>query len=308
MSLSADILLERTRLKSLVRRWRVLSILAIFAALYFFIQSQQGIDSNGVPPLGSYVARVEVDGIILENDQVKKRLEALAFDKNVKAVIVYINSPGGTMTGSEILYNRLKVVAGQKPVVSVIGSLGASGGYMVALAGEQIFSQQSSLTGSIGVMLQAAEVTELAKKVGVSLHTFKSSPLKGEPSPFSKMTPAVEVSINASIRDSYQQFIDMVKESRKLSGPQLKEVADGRIFTGRQAKKLGLVDHFGDETNALAWLRHKKKVGDGLKIYDYPLTKHETGLDFLFSIFSGDHAMVSSMMHGGVMAVWQPSL
>lgn len=306
MSLSADILLERTRLKSLVRRWRVLFIISLLIIL-----SLVGITSNKEIISSSkekYVALIELSGIIFENDEQKKRLLELSKDKNVEAVIVYINSPGGTMTGSEIVYRMLTKISETKPVISVIGSIGASGGYMAALAGDKIFSQQSSLTGSIGVMLQSAEVTGLAEKIGVSLRTFKSSPLKGEPSPFSKITPEVEESINSSIEDSYKQFVSMVQESRNLPEEKLKQAIDGRVFTGNQAKELGLIDYFGDENDALYLLKEEDKISRDSKIRKYELIKKMEGIDLLLSIFSGDQNILSSVSYGGMMALWQPSL
>lgn len=307
MPLSADSILERTRLKSHLRRWRVLFVISVFFILYLLGGGNSFVEET-VPSSGSYVARITLDGILFENSEQKKSLRRLAQNPNVKAVIIYINSPGGTMTGSEIIYNQLKEIGETKPVVSVIGSLGASGGYMVALAGERIFAQKSSLTGSIGVLLQSAEVTELAEKIGVSLKTFKSSPLKGEPSPLTKLTPQVEHSINESIKDSYYQFVDIVQNNRKLDKVTLAKAVNGRIFTGRQAKKLGLIDAYGDESDAMAWLKNNGQIEQDLKLYDFELTPKKEGLDLLLSIFSGDHSMVSSIKHRGMMAQWQPSI
>ena len=173
---------------------------------------------------------------------------------------MHINSPGGTTAGSEQLYDSLVRLKAKKPLVVVVEGLAASGGYIAALAADHIIAQQSSLVGSIGVLFQFPNFTELMKTVGVKVEEVKSSPLKAAPNGFEPTSPEARAALDALVKDSYAWFRGLVKERRGMDEALLEKVADGRVFTGRQAVELKLIDQLGDEKTAVAWLVAEKKI------------------------------------------------
>lgn len=311
MSLTADAIIDRTRLKAQLRHWRLVAIVLAVVALILVVKAFQspgtGLTSGSLK--GDYIARVAIDNVIVEDSDRSEILTSLKKDSSVKALIVQINSPGGTMAGSEILYNELRDIAAVKPVVAVMGSIAASGGYMTAIAADRIFAQEGTLTGSIGVIFQTAEVTDLADRFGVKFLTYKSSPLKAAPSPFEKVTPEVEKAVESIIKDSYDIFVDMVQERRKIERDTLVTLADGRVYTGRQALKTQLIDAIGGEKQALKWLHKKRQIKDSLPVKNVKLTREpETLLELLKGMAGIDGVSMSPFTSGGVMALWSPAI
>ena len=184
---------------------------------------------------------------------------------------MHINSPGGTTAGSEQLYDALVRLKAKKPLVVVVEGLAASGGYITAIAADHIVAQQSSLVGSIGVLFQFPNFTELLKTVGVKVEEVKSSPLKAAPNGFEPTSPEARAALDALVKDSYAWFRGLVKERRGMDDALLEKVADGRVFTGRQAVDLKLIDQLGDEKTAVAWLVAEKNVKSDLPVRDYKL-------------------------------------
>ena len=257
----SDNLAALVYLKSKVSKWKNIAFLFAILSLLMLARSvfSDGL-SDGLSD-GDYIASIKIDGVITEDDYRDEVLEKISKEDSIKAVIVNIDSPGGGIVGSEILFQSLKNISAHKPIVVVMGSVAASGGYMAAVASEYIIAHNGTLTGSIGVLMESPEVTELAKKIGVKLNTYKSSPLKGSPSPFEKPSAMVDAVINESIKDSYQFFADLVRERRgnKLV-KNTSAVLDGRVFTGRQALKVGLIDEIGDKEQALNYLNKAHKI------------------------------------------------
>jgi protease-4 len=276
MSLKVDWIVDRLALKNKLNKWRILTIITI---TLFIIQSLDSSDrKTTVLSKHNTIARLLVEDVILHDLYRDKVMKEIADNSSIKAVVLHINSPGGTTFGAESLYNAIKLIAAHKPVVAIIGTMATSGGYMAALAADRIIAGQSSLTGSIGVLLQTAEVTALADKLGIKLLNFKSSPLKGAPSPLEPMTKESSIAINSAIEDSYQFFSKLVQQRRKLNDDQLAKVADGRIFTGNQAKTLKLIDDIGQEPEALKWLYDTKNINKALPIEDISLKRKSTKL------------------------------
>jgi protease-4 len=196
-------------------------------------------------------------------------------------VIVHVDSPGGTTAGSEQLHDALRRVAEKKPLVIVIDSLAASGGYIVAMAGDHIVAQGTSIVGSIGVLFQYPNVSDLMKTLGIKVEEIKSSPLKAAPSAFEPTSPEAREAIEAIVKDSYGWFRGMVASRRKLDGDALARVADGRVFTGRQAIELKLVDQLGDEKTAIAWLAKERGIDAKTPVRDWQLRGRLRDLPFL---------------------------
>jgi protease-4 len=253
------------KVKRSKRRWRfvALTLVALFVLTYCV-----GYISDVVKESSPHIARIEISGVIEQDLDRDKRLAEIADDSHVKAVILHLNTPGGTVVGGESLYNSIKNIKSKKPVVAVMDDIATSAGYMVALPTDRIFAHNGTLTGSIGVLLQSAEFTDLAQKIGVHMDMIKSAPLKGSPSPFEKMTPAVRASMQSVINSFYTIFIDMVARDRKMNKAQVIELADGRVYTGVQAVNVRLVDAIGGEPEALDWLKKVKKIDESLAVRD----------------------------------------
>lgn len=242
--------------------WRILAFVALAIAVII------GLGRFALPNAGTgdHIARVVIDGTIATDPARLATLNQLAEDDSVKAVIVAINSPGGTTAGGEELYEALGQLRAKKPVVAVIKELGASAAYMTAIATDQIFARRLSIVGSIGVLFQHVNAGKLLDTIGVGLDKVASGPLKAEPDINEPMTGAARDSIAALVDDSFQWFVDVVAERRKLTRSATLTLADGRIMTGRVGIQTGLIDAIGGELEAVAWLEAERKVPADLEV------------------------------------------
>ena len=282
MALDADTIVDRRRMRRKLTFWRVFAILvAICAVIAIGVALRApgtGMLLTG-QPTGS-IARVTITGLIRGDQQRVEALERLGKSR-AHAVIVHINSPGGTTAGSEQLYDALVRLKEQKPLVVVVDGLAASGGYIAALAADHIVALETSLVGSIGVLFQYPNVADLLKTLGVKIEEIKSSPLKAAPNGFEPTSPEARAAIESVVSDSYAWFKGMVKARRQLDDEMLQRVADGRVFTGRQGIPLKLVDELGDERTAIAWLAKEKNIDPKTPVRDYRLRDRLGDLPFL---------------------------
>jgi len=207
-----------------------------FLIIFLFLISCAGIKGN--------MGIIKIEGIILDYEDKIKEIEYFEKIPSIKGLVVYINSPGGSASSSYQIYSRLKKFKEKtkKKVYAYIETVGASGGYYVACASDKIFSDPNSLTGSIGARVSFLYYYDLLKKVGIYEKTIKSGKYKDIGSPFREMTKEEEKIIEEFINDVYGEFLKIVSESRNLPLEKLKEYADGRIFSGKKAKEIGLVD------------------------------------------------------------------
>jgi protease-4 len=278
MSLDSDVIVDRRRLRRKLTFWRVAAaVVAIAAVVGVGVIAAGG---RGSLATGGSIARITIEGIIRNDQQRVEALERLE-KSEAAAVIVHINSPGGTTAGSEQLYDALTRLKVKKPLVVVVDGLAASGGYIAAIAADRILAQQSSLVGSIGVLFQFPNFTELLKTVGVKVEEIKSSPLKAAPNGFEPTSPEARAAIDDLVKDSYAWFRGLVKERRGMDDALLGKVADGRVFTGRQAVDLKLIDGLGDEKAAVAWLVSERKIKSDLPVRDFKLNPRFGDLTFL---------------------------
>ncbi|HZG27745.1 MAG TPA: signal peptide peptidase SppA [Ensifer sp.] len=255
---------DRRALRRKLAFWRSLAIIVlvvVLAAVWFRWTGAEGQAAN-------QIARVSIGGLIQDDQDLTARLDRIAKADNVKALIVDISSPGGTTYGGETIYKALRRVAEKKPVVSDIRTLAASAGYMIALGGDRIIAGDMSITGSIGVLFQYPQAKELLDKIGVSLESIKSAPMKAEPSPFNPPSDQTKAMINAMVQDSFHWFVDLVAERRKMTQDQAMALSDGSIFTGRQALKNGLVDELGGMLEIKAYLK-TRSVDPELPVIDW---------------------------------------
>lgn len=303
MAYESDYLVDRRRLKRRLTFWRVLAVVAIVAA----IAAAFGRLGDTVVG-GDFIARVTIDGIIVQDDQRLKVLRDLAKNTSVKAVILRIDSPGGTVVGGETLYRTILDLGSKKPVVAVMDGVAASAAYMTAIAADRLFAREGTLTGSIGVILQATEVTKLLEMIGVSARSFKSGSLKAAPSPLERITPDVEKATQALIDEMYRMFRDMVLERRKMKPADASRFADGRIFTGRQALTNGLIDQIGGEKEAIAWLESEKGVPADLSIRRVKVDRDVDDLFDRLDSLARKTILSERLTLDGLISVWHPQL
>ena len=278
MSLDADAIVDRRRMRRKLTFWRVSAI--VIALLALFAAGAVLVPGSPLLPRGDSIARIKVQGLIRGNQDRVEALERLA-KSHARAVIVHIDSPGGTTAGSEQLYDSLSALRAKKPMVVVVDGLAASGAYIAALSSEHIVAQDTSLVGSIGVLFQYPNFTDVLKTIGIKMESVKSSPLKAAPNGFEPTSPEARAAIEAIVLDSYAWFKGLVKDRRRMDDAQLARVADGRVFTGRQALDLRLIDGLGNEKAALAWLEKEKKVPANTPVRDYSLEPRFNELSFL---------------------------
>jgi protease IV len=278
MSLDADAIVDRRRMRRKLTFWRVsaivVAVLAV-AGLAFAL-----VPGNRLLPASAYIARIKVQGLIRDNRDRVEALERLS-KSHARAVIVHIDSPGGTTAGSQQLYDSLRALQAKKPMVVVVDGLAASGAYIAALSSDHIIAHDTSLVGSIGVLFQFPNFVEALKTLGIKMESIKSSPLKAAPNGFEPTSPAARAAVEAVVLDSYAWFKGLVKDRRRMNDAQLAAVDDGRVFTGRQGVGLKLVDGLGNEKTALAWLAKEKKVPANTPVRDVSLQPRFGELSFL---------------------------
>jgi protease-4 len=281
MSLDADTIVDRRRMRRKLTFWRVFAVLIAICAVVA-IGAALRAPGTGVltGQAGGSIARVTITGLIRSDQERVEALEQLGKSR-AQAVIVHVNSPGGTTAGSEQLYDSLMRLKEQKPLVVVVDGLAASGGYITAIAADHIVAQETSLVGSIGVLFQYPNVGDLLKTLGIKMEEIKSSPLKAAPNGFEPTSPEARAAIEAIVSDSYAWFRGLVKSRRQLDDATLERVADGRVFTGRQGVALKLIDELGDEKTAVAWLAKEKNIDPKTPVRDYRLRDRLSDLPFL---------------------------
>lgn len=323
MSLDSDVIVDRRRIRRKLTFWRVVAALGVIAAVVAVAALASPASRSAITGSNA-IARVKIDGLIRSDQTRVEALERLE-KSSAAAVIVHINSPGGTTAGSEQLFDALTRLKAKKPLVVVVEGLAASGGYIAALASDQIIAQQTSLVGSIGVLFQIPNVSDLLKTVGVKVEEVKSSPLKAAPNGYEPTSPEARAALDALVKDSYAWFRGLVKDRRNMDDATLQTVADGRVFTGRQAVGLKLVDQLGDEKTAVAWLVAQKKVGSDVPVKDFKLSPRFGDMTFLRATAavaldamglgaisrqlaqSGVTQAVDRFGLDGMLALWQPS-
>jgi protease IV len=278
MSLDADAIVDRRRMRRKLTFWRASAVVIALAAVAgaAFVLAPRG----GLFPAGAYIARIKVTGLIRDNRDRVEALDKLAKSR-ARAVILHIDSPGGTTAGSQQLYDSLRALQAKKPMVVVVDGLAASGAYIAALSSDHIIAHDTSLVGSIGVLFQFPNFTDALKTLGIKVESIKSSPLKAAPSGFEPTSPEARAAVEAIVLDSYAWFKNLVKDRRKMDDTQLAAVADGRVFTGRQGAALKLVDGLGNEQTALAWLAREKHVPATTPVRDVSLQPRFSELSFL---------------------------
>ena len=299
-SLDPDRLLDRRRLKRGVAIWRALAIVALVAAILV-----------GVSPFvfddGERVARLWVNGLIEDSPRRDRLIADLRDDDAVKAVVLRVDSGGGTAVGGEALYLSLRSLAEEKPVVAVLGTTATSAAYMAALAADHVLAREASITGSIGVLFQTAEFSALLEEIGVRAEAIRSSPLKAKPSVYEQLDDPTRQAMRSVVSDTYELFLRLLMERRSLDRESALALADGRVFTGRQAMQAGLVDAIGGEEEARAWLSQAHGVPEIIPAADV-VTGEEGGLLGTIDAALKRSLPARTLALDGLIAVWHPEL
>ena len=286
MPLESDLLLERRRLKRRLAFWRaafVLGAIGVLAAVFAVPEAPPSVLG------GQHVGRLSLTGTIREDRRLLRLLEEAGRGSEMRALLVAIDSPGGSVAGGEAFHAAIaRVRAAGKPVVAVMGGTAASAGYMVALPAERIFAREATLTGSIGVILQSVEASELLDRLGVRPEVIASGPLKDQPSPFRPLSEEGRAALAAVVQDMQAQFVAKVAAARGLDEARVRALADGRVMTGRQALAAGLVDAIGGEAEARRWLAETHRIPPGLRIRELdPRSPAERALSNVAELAAG---------------------
>jgi protease-4 len=285
--IEAETVIERRRLRRRLTLWRLLAVvLAVFFIALLAAGNQRLAGSGSFLP---HIARVSVSGLITDDQKMLELLDKVGKSSQVRAVILDINSPGGTTTGGEAMYDAIRQLAEKKPVVAVCGTLATSAAYIVALAADRIFVYGNTITGSVGVIFQWADVSELMRTLGVKVEEIRSGPLKAVPNPFQPADEKARALGEEMVQEAKVWFVDLVAKRRKIEPASVPGLTDGRVYSGRQAVELKLVDEIGDEKVAKKWLQKERDVTPGLSVVEWkPKTESEGVLGWLFgSIASG---------------------
>ncbi len=321
MAFQGDLIADRRNLRRRLTLWRVLGIVGALAGVLGLGYAFGGPEV--VPGSGAHIARVKIQGFISGDERTLRLIKDVRESRSATAVIVQVDSPGGTVSGSEALYIALRQLAAEKPMAAVVTGLAASGGYIVAAASDRIVAQQTSLVGSIGVLFQIPNVSKLLDNVGVNVETIRSSPLKAAPSGFEPTSPEAKAALDQVVKDHYDWFKGLVRERRKLNDAELAIVSDGRVHTGRQGVERKLVDVLGGERQAIDWLEAERGVAKSLPVREWKRRSDSdtfglwsaasrlamaAGFDSLASVLTRAASLEPGTRLDGALALWQPAV
>jgi len=302
-----ELLVERRRLRRSRSLWRVGAILVAAVSLAALAGG-----SDLAKSYSPYVAELRLSGVIVDDADLIEALDEAMGEDRAQALVLRIDSPGGTVVASEELHRQVRTIAARLPVVAVLGQTAASGGYMVALAADRIVAREGTITGSIGVMMQSADVTGLLRMLGVSMEQIKSSPLKAVPNPFEPLTDAGRDAVRALIDDTQAMFLGMLADRRRLDPEAARRVGDGRVFTGRQALGLGLIDALGGEDIARDWLAAERGIPKTLRVHDIEIDRPDPSWRALAARLAagvtGKAYLPERLTIDGLVALWHPDL
>jgi protease-4 len=312
-----DYWIERRHLRRRVSFWRALT----FIALLLLVIGVGAYATGGsfMERRVAHIAKVKITGVITGDEATLKLLRDIE-ESNAKAAIVTIESPGGTVTGAEALYEAIRKLSAKMPTVAVIDGMAASGGYIAAIGTDHLLARETSLVGSIGVLFQYPDIVRMLDTIGVKVESIKSSPLKAAPSPIESATPESRAAIAALVSANFEWFKALVKDRRQMDETRLADVSDGRVFTGKQGVALGLVDELGSEEQAVAWLEKERHVPKGLPVREWrphglaerfglgeaAAFLHSAGLNDTAEAIEALAAASRPHMLDGMLVLWHP--
>ena len=280
--------------KSLINKSFILIVLSFFV---IFILSKNYKESP-------FIAKLSLEGMINNESNFIEKINQLKQKENLKAILILVNSPGGTFVSSKEIYDSLKLFDEKIPIAVYMKEVATSGAYLVSLGADKIFANTGTITGSVGVILQTADITTLLDKIGINPLVIKSGDLKAVPNLVEKTNELQFEYIKNIVLLMQEEFMQIVNLERKISIESQEKIRDGRIFTSKQAKKIKLIDEVGVEKNALDWLKKKAGLDDKIKIIDYAETNEL--FDFLNLKLFRKFNNMDLKLTDGILAIWTP--
>ena len=248
--------------------WRIFSFILVISLLYiFFNNPKTNISSQ------PHIANYTISGLLVDADQILEDLEYLEFEDNVKAIIITVDSPGGTTVSAEEIFLKIRSISSNKPIVVVMKNIATSGAYLFSIGADRIFARENTITGSVGVLLQWARIDQGLEKLGIEMKEVKSGKLKAEPDLFGESDEEAMALTQKIVDETYRWFLNLVKERRNVEEYAISQMSDGRIFTGRQALELNLIDEIGGNREAKFWLIENREINTDLEILIYDQNK-----------------------------------
>ncbi len=291
--------------------WRIFSFLLAMSLLYiFFNNPKTNISSQ------PHIANYTISGLLVDADQILEDLEYLEFEDNVRAIIITVDSPGGTTVSAEEIFLKIRSISSNKPIVVVMKNIATSGAYLFSIGADRIFARENTITGSVGVLLQWARIDQGLEKLGIEMKEVKSGKLKAEPDLFGESDEEAMALTQKIVDETYTWFLNLVKERRKVEDNAISQISDGRIFTGRQALELNLIDEIGGNREAKFWLIENREINTDLEILIYDQNKSNNFIELsvakvmdYFNINSsyGDRLKknLSLINIDGLLSIWQ---
>jgi protease-4 len=270
MTFETEAVLDRRRLRRRLSFWRVLAVTAAALALGLMLFASAGrvglIEQR-------QIARITIEGLITDDRDLLRLIKKVGDSTSVSAVVLAVNSPGGTTVGGEALFEALRDLAKKKPLVAQFGTVATSAAYIVGLATDRIVARGNTITGSVGVIFQWPEVSGLLEKLGIKVNEIKSGPLKANPSPFQPLDEPGRRAAEKMVAESQRWFLNLVRTRRMIDTAKVEGLEEGRVFSGREALSLKLIDQIGGEPEVVKYLESQPGVPKGLKIVDWKVSR-----------------------------------
>ena len=281
----------------IIKRFAIVLVSIILILSFFLFTSKKE----------GFIASISIEGIISNPEETLNDLENINKSASAKALLVNINSPGGTFVSSKELYDKIKEISKKIPVVTYMREMATSGGYLVSLASQKIFSNIGTITGSVGVILQTAEITKLLEKIGVNPIVIKSGELKATPNPLEGISENDSKYLNDVVKSMQSEFLSLLSKNRNIESKTLEIISDGRILTGKQAKELNLIDFIGSKSDAIQWLKDEAKLPPDIDILDFSKeNKYEKLINI--KLFDKNFNFLKNNLYSGFLAIWDPKL
>jgi protease-4 len=270
MTFETEAVLDRRRLRRRLTLWRVLAVAggALAVGLLLFSSAERaGLIEQ------KQIARITIEGLITEDRDLLNLIKKISESKKVAGVILFVNSPGGTTVGGEALFEALRELAKNKPLAAQFGTVATSAAYIAGLATDQIVARGNTITGSVGVIFQWPEFSQLLEKLGIKVNEIKSGPLKANPSPFQPMDATGKAAAEEMVAESQRWFVNLVRTRRGVDTKSIAGLEEGRVFSGRDALTHRLIDQIGGESEVVKYLEEQRGVPKGLKIVDWKVSR-----------------------------------
>ncbi|MBC10623.1 MAG: signal peptide peptidase SppA [Rickettsiales bacterium] len=285
-----------------ISRNKLLKIILVLLISIFIISTFLSNFKNNEVIIG----KIKIEGLIKDKFYLLEEIKKIEDNKNIQGLLVIVNSPGGTFVSSKEIFNAIDKISNNIPTAVYMREVATSGAYLASLGANQIFLNEATITGSVGVILQTVEFTDLFKMVGINPLVVKSGELKAVPNPLEKINDEKLEYINDIVGQMQKEFLRIVKEKRNITEETVQMISDGRIFTGLIAKSLNLVDEVGVEDDAITWIKKKGNLDDNVKVIDFD------GEDNIFKFLNlkiiEKIKKLELSLNDGILAVWVPGL